>query len=390
MKKNILLIKTGQINLCSLGSLFEALKDRDFNFLFANANSKINNCESSNIFKIKKIPKLFNLNNRFQLFIFSILSPLIFLFSFLFLLYIKLFKKFNTLISCHYLEKICFSKISQILKINLVWLEAPEIVIEKRNNFLSWLLKKSSRSVKIICFTDFSKETLAKQGYKLENIFVVAPGIIQKNLQRQENIFGEIAHNNGELKKRKYFTIGIVSELNSEKFGDKFEKVFQAIKKSLIVVPNLQIIVVGEGEERKNLGWLTKKMEIDNMIWFVGGPNLPEVGSQKHLKKWLDSFDILISVCDHLDLNDLHIMLHAMATGLPIIGPDNIGFETIIENKRTGSLINTDNSDTIAAEIITLQQSKSTRSDYTKNATTTVHDRFTISKMADQFVLFLK
>ncbi|MDO8260475.1 MAG: glycosyltransferase [Candidatus Magasanikbacteria bacterium] len=390
MKKNILLINTGADKICSLSPLLEALKDRDYNFIIASAGAKIKTCEQGNTWKNIAIPRFFNLNNRVQLFFFTLLSPFIFVFCFLLLVYIKLFIDFSTIICTHYIEKICLTKISRLFKINLVWLEFPEIVIEKRNNFLSWLLKNSSQVAKIICFTEFSKDSLSRQGYKLENISIIAPGIVQKNLQRQENIFGEIAHNNGELKKRKYFTIGIVSELNNEKTGDKFEKVFQAIKKALVVVPNLQIIVVGEGEERKNLGWLTKKMEIDNMIWFVGGPNLPEIGSQKHLKKWLDSFDVLISVCKKIDLNDLQILLHAMASSLPIIGPENIGLETIINNQKNGSLINTDNSDTIAAEIITLQQSKSTRQEYGKKASTTVHNHFTISRMADQFVLFLK
>jgi len=390
MKKKILFIDSQTKNLCALSTLLNELETRDFEFIIFSPCAKFYNEERNQEWHNKKLPQLFNLNITWQLIFFIILSPIFILASFFLLLYIKFSKKINTIICSHYLEKICFTKISRLLKINLIWLEFPDTVNEKRNKTLTWLLKNHSRFTRVICFTNNSKDLLAKQGYKLENISVIAPGIKQKNLQRQENIFEQIAQNDKSLKKRKFFTIGIVTELNNEKIGDKLEKLFQAVKKSLVVVPHIQLIIVGEGGERKNLGWLTKRMEIDNLIWFVGGPNLPEAGSQKHLKKWLDSFDLLISVCDNIDLNDLHVMLHAMATELPIIAPEYIGFETIIENKKNGSLINTDNSDNIAQEIIDLQQSKTRRQEYGKSANEAVQNYFTISRIADQLELILR
>lgn len=390
MKKKVLLIDSRTENLKSLSPLFNELKNRNHEIIIASTCKKIaneeNNCEWSNI----KIPKFLNLNNRFQLFIFLILSPLSILFSFFLLLFIKFSKKINTIYCCHYQEKLCLTSLAKLLKINILWLEFPEIINEKRNKTLSFLLKKKSAKAKIIVFTDRSKETLGKQGYKLENITIIPPAIKQKSLQRQENIFEEIAQHENNSKKRKFFTIGIISGLDNKKIGYKLEKLFQAIKKSLVIIPDIQIIIVGEGEERKNLGWLTKRMEIDTLVWFVGGPTLPEIGSQKHLKKWLDSFDLLISVCDDVDLNDLNTIVYAMKSKLPIICPENIGFETLLEHGVTGSLINTDDSENITQEIIKMQQNKKMRHEMGEKAQAEAQNKFTIENIANQFMELMK
>ena len=60
------------------------------------------------------------------------------------------------------------------------------------------------------------------------------------------------------------------------------------------VIPNIQLIIIGEGEERKNLSWLAKKMEIDNLVWLVG--------EQEQLKKWLDSFDVFLALGEKYDI----------------------------------------------------------------------------------------
>ena len=74
-----------------------------------------------------------------------------------------------------------------------------------------------------------------------------------------------------------------------------------------------------------------------------------------------------------------------MSNGLPIIAPENVGFETIIEDQRNGSLINMDNSDEIAQSLIKLQQSKELRAKFSQEAAKDAQERFTISRSADQF-----
>jgi len=380
--QKILIINTSTNDLCVLQALFQALKDRQK--FFYHLSPHPSHCENGETFKSKKIPALFNLENRFSAFIFLLLLPLLWLGFFCLFIYLKLFENYQTLILTNYQEKICLTRIARFFKFNVLWLELPEYTETKIGSVSNRILRRQAKLAKLVVFSTKSKELLEKKSHQKENLHLIIPGISQKNLQRQENIFGELAHNQGETKKRKFFTVGIVADLNNKKIGEKLEKIFQAVKKSLIVVPFTQVIIVGEGEERKNLGWQTKKLEIDNLIWFVGGPNFPRPGSLKHLKKWLDGFDCLISAGKNVDLNELQIALYAMANHLPIIAPENAGFETIIENHRNGSLINTDNSDDIAQELIRLQQSKELRKKYGQEAARDVQERFTISRAADQ------
>jgi glycosyltransferase involved in cell wall biosynthesis len=153
----------------------------------------------------------------------------------------------------------------------------------------------------------------------------------------------------------------------------KIETIFQAMKICLPVIPNLQLIVIGEGRERKNLAWLAKKMKIENLVWLVG--------EQEQLKKWLDSFDIFLAAGDALKLDDCGNILEAMAAGLPVLGPRNIGLENLVVENKTGALIEADNSEMLARQIIKLHQDKKLRVHLGKNGQERASRLFTLEEM---------
>ena len=226
-------------------------------------------------------------------------------------------------------------------------------------------------------FNNYSKLKLKNIGCDENKISLIAPGT--KFIAYQENIFNKLANAGRENFHRKYFTVGVITALNQKQ---KIEEIFQAIKISLPVIPNIQLIIIGEGEERKNLNWLAKKMEIDNLIWLVG--------EQEQLKKWLDSFDIFLALGKNLSLNDYGNILEAMATGLPVLAPRNIGLEDLIIENNTGSLIESDNSEMLARQIIKLHQDKRLRLFLGKNGRERVNRSFTLEIMVEQLANLLK
>jgi len=308
----------------------------------------------------------------------SVKKPLLSQFKFLFLLTnFRLKQKVDLVICSNFNEKIIITPLARLLGLKVIWLESPELNYRRLNKFLLILYKLNYRLAKVIVFNSYSKSKLKNIGCDENKISLIAPGT--KLGSYQENIFNKLASAGRANFHRKYFTVGIITPLNQKQ---KIETVFQAIKISLPVIPNIQLIVIGEGEERKNLSWLAKKMEIDNLIWLVG--------EQEQLKKWLDSFDIFLALGENLSLDDYGNILEAMAAGLPILAPRNIGLEDLIIESSTGSLIESDNSEMLARQIIKLHQDKRLRLYLGKNGRERVSRLFTLEIMVEKLEKILK
>ncbi len=335
----------------------------------------INSLASKNLLLTKIFEELKQKNFSIS-FLFS-KKPILGQFKFLILLIkFKFKKKINTVILVNTYEKIFLTILARLLAIRVVWLENPELDYEKFNKFLLTFYKINYRLAKIVVFNNYTKLKLKNIGCDIDKIELVAPGA--KSISYQENIFNKLA-NSGRINfHRKYFTIGAITALNQKQ---KIETLFQAIKISLPVIPNIQLIIVGEGEERKNLTWLAKKMEIDNLIWLVG--------EQEQVKKWLDSFDLFIAVGENLTLDDYSNVLEAMATGLPVLGQRNIGLEDFIIENNNGSLIEGDNSEMLARQIIKLHQDKRLRLFLGKNGREQISRLFTIEIMLEKLAQVL-
>jgi len=241
-----------------------------------------------------------------------------------------------------------------------------------------WLYKLNTRWSRQIAFTNLTKVQLKKLGLPENNIKKINPGIKLSQFKHQDTIFNELAQTKQSPFKRKYFTIGTITDLNQQQ---NIEALFKAIKISLTVISDLQLIIVGDGKERKKLTWLAKKMEIGNLVWFVG--------PQDHIYKWLDSFDVYVVSSEIPNLNDFAICLQAMAAGLPIIAPYNFGFEDIIQINKTGLLVEANNSEILARQIISLQQNNTLRFQLGKNAREQVKENFIIEKMTNEFCQIL-
>ncbi len=364
MSKNILIFNSLQENNKAVFAIFEELKNRDFYFFIASRAAQ--QCLG---------PRL---NNFLKQILFIILLPFLCLVNFLYLAYYKI-QKIQTIICLNINEKIIITPIAKLLKMKVVWTEDADSAVfnnKTLNKFISKAYKIISNQATIITFSNFNKIRLKNLGIKEKNIKAIQPGIKLNKREHQNNLFNELAQNEGKAYKRKFFTVGAVVEL---KKPQKIENLFQAIKHCLTVIPNMQLIIVGEGKERKNLSWLSKKMELDNITWFVG--------EQIHLKKWLDGFDVFVAACEDLRLADINILLKAMNAKLPIIGPQNLGLEEIIPeiSKKNGCLVEPDNSEMLARQIIKLWRDKNLRAKIGKSSVEGVEKYFIIDRMVEEF-----
>ncbi|PIV51226.1 hypothetical protein CO115_05290 [Candidatus Falkowbacteria bacterium CG_4_9_14_3_um_filter_36_9] len=379
--KNILIINSSPDNFQPIFNLLLELDIIDFSFsLFWSGKKEwFNKKFKEKKWLEKKIYLGPPIGNSFYFLFFIITLPLNYLLSFIYILPYKYFKKIDTIICLGINEKIIFTPLAKILKIKVLWLENSDFYLP---NFyppkkLLFLYKIYSRLVHIISFTKLTEEKLINIGIKKANIRLIPLGTKLNQYNHQENIFSKIARTEILKFNHKFFTIGTITELNKDQ---NIEILFRAIKTCLAIIPNMQIIIVGEGEERKNLAWLAKKMVIDNIVWFVG--------KQSYLKKWLDSFDIFVSTNKFFNLDDLETILKVMASKIPIIGPSKAGLEYVINNSANNLsefLIAFNNSDELAGKIIKLFKDKNLRQKLGQINNINVEKNFNMAKQAEEF-----
>lgn len=374
MIKNILTINSSQAKNQPLINLFKELKQKGCVFYLLSSSANLYNQFKQKSWSAKKIYLGPNLNNSFSSPLFIILLPILLLAYFAYLAYFTSSAKITAIICLNWNEKIIITPIAKILGLKIIWLEPPNVNYKTKNKLFRQLYKFNSKWAAIITFTGLTKIQLEKIGLNKNNIKIINMGIQLNQYERQDNIFNKLAQADQDNFRRKYFTVGTVANLN---YQQNIETLFRAVKICLTIIPNFQLIVIGDGVERKNLSWLAKKMGIDNLVWFVG--------EQIYLRKWLDSFDIFVVTSETPSLSDFNICLRAMAAGLPTIGPNNLGLEDIVRENKTGFLIQQNNNEALAQQIIRLQQNKNLRLKLGKNTKERVDKYFRIDNMVEKF-----
>jgi glycosyltransferase involved in cell wall biosynthesis len=129
--------------------------------------------------------------------------------------------------------------------------------------------------------------------------------------------------------------VGTISELHKNK---GLEYVIKAMAE---IIGSVAFVLIGEGEERKNLEDLIKKLGAQNKIFLIGKID--------NASKYLKAFDIftLTSITEAFP----YVLLEAGLASLPVIATNIGGIPEIIENKKTGLLIKTKNIDGIKSNV---------------------------------------
>jgi glycosyltransferase involved in cell wall biosynthesis len=372
MHKKIIFINTQNGNDLP-NDFFENLAARGNKIELLTNNRSVLDFFTTNNWQAKKIIKLISPEkNLLFSFLYLIISPFIFLYYFIYFSVLKYQNKIDIMICLGYYEKIVFTIIAKLLKIKFFWIEFPGTNYKSFSRFYLFLFRLSSRWTKIIFFNSYTGNKLEKLGIFPDNLSLIIPGISRNHNPHQQNIFSQIASSEQKIKNRKFFVIGTSIDLNSKQL---LEAVFWAIKKCTNIIPNIQLIIYGDGKERKNLSWMAKKMDIANLVWFVG-----EQGS---LKKWLDGFDVYVVSSEILKLTDMFTTIQAASFGLSIIGPDDIGLDDIVKNDTNGILTDFHSANQLAQTIIDLEHNRNLRKQLGANSQALVDKNFTIDRMME-------
>ena len=284
----------------------------------------------------------------------------------------------NTVCCFSWSDKFFITPMAKLLKFKVCWLEMPDVDLNLTPWPLKVIYKHSAKPTYFITLTYHTKNNLINFGLKARSIKMLPPGLKLDRWRRQDNIFTSLAHSEQNKRYRKYFTLGTVIKPAEEQ---QLNTLFRATAKCLNVIPNLQIMIIGEAREKQKLVWLAKNMGIDNITWFIG--------PQKHLFKWLTSLDIYIHTAPALTIEHLQTVIEAASNCLPLIGPRHIGLEDLIKNNKNGLLIEADNSGQLAQKIIELEQNQLWRQRLGENSKKLISQNFTLENMIKHFQIII-
>ncbi|MDD4902451.1 MAG: glycosyltransferase [Patescibacteria group bacterium] len=215
---------------------------------------------------------------------------------------------------------------------------------------------------------------------KLAVKIVAASGAIKKYLIDQEGVEAgkiEVIYNGVEIEKflnnsRAYEAtspvVGTIGRLTRQKG-------FDYLLKSVANIPEIEVLIAGEGEERESLLQGIKELGLERRVKLVG--------VRKDVAGFLNSLDIFVlpSRWEGFGI----VILEAGLSGLPVIASGVDGILEIISDNEDGLLFAPGNSEDLAAKLKKLLSDPAERARLGKNLQRKVADKFDIKKTVKQY-----
>ena len=124
--------------------------------------------------------------------------------------------------------------------------------------------------------------------------------------------------------------------------------------------PNFQLVIGGEGPERNNLESKIKKLQLEDKIKLIG-----QISHEK-IPLYLKSADLFVLNTGYEGLS--HIILEAMAVGVPIIATQIGGNPELIESGRNGILVGYNQKEQFKRAILLLWKDKNLQEKFIQNS----------------------
>lgn len=268
----------------------------------------------------------------------GVLWPLWYLLYFFALLGRTLVSKPDALACCSWPEQTILSPLAALFGWRVIWFRIPGTVQEPRG----WLLRKlqaaAAKRAEIVTFSGEVRQQLEEKGIG-KRWHLLRPAVRPQDAPHQQDMFQTMA---GRREHR--FVIGAMVE-NLDRLH--MERLLSALTIALTVSPAFELVIVGEGEQRKPLQWLIRKMNLSSHVWLAGSNIAPA--------RWLEHVDVYAMPHDRPGLEEIANAIVAMNYGLPVLASDKAGLGDIITAK-VGALVDMGDAETVARQFRRLEQ----------------------------------
>jgi glycosyltransferase involved in cell wall biosynthesis len=171
----------------------------------------------------------------------------------------------------------------------------------------------------------------------------------------------------------------------SEKKGVKY--LLEAMQQIIKQTPEAKLLIVGTGEEKKNLQQLSEKLGLKGHVTFTGA--LPN----KDLPDYFASADIFIGPSIKVAGGDTEgfglTFVEAGMSGCIVIGTDVGGISDIIQHGETGFLVKEKSPEQIATTVNMILEKKVEWDHIKENARNSLCSKFDWSVIAEQYIRIL-
>jgi glycosyltransferase involved in cell wall biosynthesis len=125
-----------------------------------------------------------------------------------------------------------------------------------------------------------------------------------------------------------------------------FKQLIEVIAELVYKIPDLLLLIAGDGPERKNLEQVVEELNLRNRVIFLG------ILQRKQLFEYIKASDIFVLNSRYEGFS--HQLLEVMGLGVPIVTTDAGGNSEIIENQKNGILIDRGDNEKLKDSIVDL------------------------------------
>lgn len=181
----------------------------------------------------------------------------------------------------------------------------------------SWTTSLLSHHTIVVSKHDF--EQAKNMPFVLNRVTCIQNAISEQELMEKIEARSKLVQIQDIPKGSSAVWIGTIAELNKNK---GLEYGAQAIRKLLETNSHLYWVVIGDGEEKRNLAHLVKKLHLQKHVFFLG--------QQDNAARYLKAFDIFMlpSVKEGLP----YVLLEARAAGIPIVSTNVGGIPEVVRD----------------------------------------------------------
>jgi glycosyltransferase involved in cell wall biosynthesis len=219
-----------------------------------------------------------------------------------------------------------------------------------------------NRANKIITPSAYRKKILVNYyGVPPEKIKIINNSVDLDEYARSSNIFPVALFGEPTL-----ITIGRLIPLK------RIDKIIKAIRELSREYKKIKLLIVGDGPEKAYLGRTVEDLDLITNVTFMGPVE------HESVVELLNRSDMLI--LNSIEEGFPHVILEAMASKTPVIATNIPGIKGLIEDGKTGLLIDVAEEDCLIEKIVTLLCNEGLRNRIIENAYNTVIEKYSWDK----------
>lgn len=204
----------------------------------------------------------------------------------------------------------------------------------------------------LVILTQKQRDDIEKRIGKKDQMYVIPHAFQQSNIKTPKS----------DLYDPK--KVVMVARLNSQKLHDH---AIRALAKAKKEVPDIKLVLVGDGENKEDIKDLINKLELKDNVEMVGFTHDPSIYYEQA------AFSILTSDYEGFGL----VLLESLVNGCPVVSYDlKYGPSDIIKNGVNGILVDNKNIDELSKKMVELLIDPDLLRNLRKNANVTTLEKF--------------